>query len=811
MKEIETLLKELTLEEKVALVSGYNFMYTNPVPRLDIPSLRMSDGPHGLRIQGDDITSGAVGTKPATAFPAACTSSATWNPLLVEKMGNAMAEEAKYYGINIILGPGVNIKRNPLCGRNFEYFSEDPFLAGRFGASEVKGIQDKHVGVSVKHYAANNLENFRFVGDSIIDERALREVYLRQFEHIVKASKPETLMCSYNKINGVYSSENDWLLNKVLRDEWGFNGLVMSDWGTTHNRILGVKSGLDLEMPGDTDICRKWLYDAVNNGELSIEDLDKAVRNVLILVKKHENDERLKSVNFKAHHELAKEIALEGAILSKNDGTLPLKKEENYLVIGELFDKMRYQGAGSSLIEPSELVSPKDAFDKAGVIYKYIKGYKVNEFTPNEELINEAVIASKDYEKVVLFLGLTDYYETEGGDRENMSLPENQVALINALVKENKTIVVVLYGGSPVELPFFDDINALLNMYLPGQNGGEATYELLFGLVNPSGRYAETWPLKYSDVPFNEDYSKTKQEVYKESIYVGYRYYISKNKEVRFPFGYGLSYTTFEYKNLKVTEKGDELHISVDVTNTGKLNGNEIIQIYVSSPRNNTHKPLRELKGFTKVNLKTNETKSVLVSVSKEDLKYYSVKKNSFVLEDGEYIIEVGKNSRDIVLSQKVTLKGERVEEKEQEVYRNLNFETLTNEVYEEAWGKKIPELEPVKPFTLESRLIDLKESFMGKILYNAVLGVVSKDLKKAKKMPEGTERDNKIKGAMSVIKMMETSSLMTLSMSSGGKFSYQTALGFRDLSNWHVFKGIGDFCKKIKAPVLPINEKETK
>ena len=804
MKEIETLLKELTLEEKVALVSGHNFMFTNPVSRLNIPSIRMSDGPHGLRIQGNDEIGGAVGTEPATAFPAACTSSATWNPLLVEKMGNAMADEAKFYGVNIILGPGVNIKRNPLCGRNFEYFSEDPFLAGRFGAAEVKGIQEKGVGVSVKHYAANNLENYRLMGDSIIDERALREIYLKQFEYIVKAAKPETLMCSYNKINGVYSSENEWLLTKVLRNDWGFNGLVMSDWGTTHDRILGVKSGLDLEMPGDTDVCRKMLFDAVNDGYFPIEYLDKSVKNVLTLVKKHEDDKVLEKIDWDDHHELAKEIALEGAVLSKNDGILPLKQEENYLVIGELFDKTRYQGAGSSLIEPSELVSPKDAFDKAGVIYKYIKGYKVNEFIPNEELINEAVNASKDYEKVVLFLGLTDYIETEGGDRENMSLPENQLALMDALLQENKKIVVVLNGGSPVELPFFDDISALLNMYLPGQNGGEATYELLFGLANPSGRYAETWPLKYTDVPFNEDYSKTKQEVYKESIYVGYRYYISKGKVVRFPFGYGLSYTTFEYKNFKVTEKGDELLVKVDVTNTGKLAGNEVVQIYVSSPRNNTHKPLRELKGFTKVNLKPNETKTIEVSVSKDDLKYYSVSKHTFVLEDGEYSIEVGKNSRDIILTQNLVLKGERVDEKEQDVYQDLAFEDLSNECYEDAWDVKIPELEPTRPFTMETRFIDLKQSFFGKLVYNLLIKVGTKELKKAKKLKEGPERDNKIKGAMSVIKMMEASSFVTLSMTSGGRLQYNVAFGLKEISNGHLFRGLKHICTKIKAPKSP-------
>ncbi len=333
MDNIESLLKQLTLEEKVALVQGHDFMFTNAVPRLGIPSIRMSDGPHGLRIQqeGDN---GATGSLPATAFPTASCSANTWNPELVRKMGEAMAEEAQYYGINIILGPGVNMKRNPLCGRNFEYFSEDPILAGRMGAAEVDGIQRKGVGVSMKHFACNNSENYRFLGNSVVDERALRELYLKQFEYVVKTAKPETLMCAYNKLNGIYCSENDWLLNKVLREEWGFEGLVMSDWGTTHDRVEGVRSGLDLEMPGDTPICRKWVFDAVKNGELSMDELDEAVRNVLKLVEKHADDKRLENVDWDAHHELAKEIAAEGAVLLKNDGGLPLKEGESLFVIG---------------------------------------------------------------------------------------------------------------------------------------------------------------------------------------------------------------------------------------------------------------------------------------------------------------------------------------------------------------------------------------------------------------------------------------------------------------------------------------------
>ena len=802
MEEIEKLLNRLTLEEKVALLQGHNFMYTNAVPRLDIPSIRMSDGPHGLRIQQEDA--GASASSPATAFPTASCSANTFNPELLRKMGNAMAEEAQYYGINIILGPGVNIKRNPLCGRNFEYFSEDPILAGRMGAAEVTGIQEKGVGVSLKHFACNSNENYRFMGNSFVDQRALREIYLRQFEYIVKNAHPETLMCAYNKINNVYCSEHNWLLKEVLRKQWGFQGLVMSDWGTTHDRVLGVKSGLDLEMPGDTPICRKWLFDAVNNGQLSTDELDEAARNVLKLVEKHINDKRLDNVDWDAHHKLAKEIALEGAVLLKNDGSLPLNKEESLLVVGEMFEKMRYQGAGSSLISPSKHSSIKEAFDENNISYKYVKGYNTNRTSVDKLLINEAVAESKGYDKVVLFVGLTDDSESEGGDRENMSLPQNQLELINVLIKENKKLVVVLFGGSPVELPFYDKVDSILNMYLSGQNGGQATYELLFGLANPSGRLSETWPISYQDVPFHDEYANSPQDVFKESIYVGYRYYLTANKEVRFPFGYGLSYTTFEYKNLKVIQKDNELIVNVDVTNMGKAEGYEVIQIYVFSPKENVHKPIRELRGFNKVYLKANETKSVRVVIDKEDLKFWDINQDRFVLEDGEYIIQVGKNSRDIVLEEKVAIKGEKVAKTLQKTYELMDFDNLSNDVYEELWNVKIPPLPPIKPITLESRMSDLKATFMGRILLKAVLSVPHKQLNKAAKMPDGVEKDNEIKGAQAIEKMMVTCSLTTMSMASGGRFPYQLALGFKEIANGHLIKGIMRATKKIKAPELP-------
>ncbi len=805
--DIRKMIDNLTLEEKAALVAGADFMYTNPVPRLDIPSVRMSDGPHGLRVQKEGGDNGVAGSEPATAFPTAVSTASSWNPDNTYKMGEAIAEECLHYGVNVLLGPGVCIKRNPLCGRNFEYFSEDPLLAGKIGAAEVNGIQSKNVGVSVKHYALNNAENYRFMGDSVCDMRAIREIYLKAFEIIVKESKPHTVMCAYNKINGEYCCENKWLLTDVLRSEWGFDGVVMSDWGATHNRIKGVAAGLDLEMPGDTDICRKWIIDGVKDGTLKIEHLDKAVENVLRLVGRYENNPKGVEVDWKAHNVLAAEIAEDCAVLLKNDGTLPLDKNDNVLVVGDLFDKMRYQGSGSSMINPTFLTTPKTAFDRQKANYKFCRGYAENALEPNEKLIAEAVDAAKDYDKILVFAGLTDYVESEGGDRENMRLPENQLAVIDALIKTGKKIVVVLYGGSPIELPFADKVSAILNMYLPGQNGGTATYNLLFGVKSPCGKLAETWVKSYDDVPFGKDFAKTVNEIYKESVFVGYRYYLTANKEVRYPFGYGLSYTTFDYRDMQAEEIDSEYKVSCEIVNKGKCDGAEIVQLYVKAPQG-VFKPVKELKGFTKVYLKAGESKRVEITVKKDDLRYWNIKENRWILEGGEYELQLCSDCQTVRLSQTVKVAGDGVQapysDTVSQIYGNVRFDKVSDAVFEEMSGLKIPSLPPKKPITLESRFTDLRQTFMGKILFNAVLGVAKKDMKRAKKLPEGAERDNKIKGAIFLKRILESNSIMTMSMSAGKSCPYNYAQGFINMANGRLFKGIKCFCTKIKVSKLP-------
>ncbi len=708
--ETERILQQMTVEEKAALVSGTNFMYTNPIPRLSIPSLRMSDGPHGLRLQKEGGDNGVSESEPATSFPTAATTASGWNPENARKMGEAIGRECRYYGVHTLLGPGVNIKRNPLCGRNFEYFSEDPYLAGVMGAAEVNGVQSTGVGVSVKHFALNNSENYRFMGNSIASEKTMREIYLKQFEYIVKHAHPATIMCAYNQVNGTFCSEHKWLLADVLRKEWGYDGVVMTDWGAMHDRVASLKAGLDLEMPGDTAICRRWILDGVKDGTLPMEDLDKACRNILNWVGKTVKPADPKPVDWDAHHALAAEIAADCAVLLKNNGVLPLSGTEKLHIAGELFENMRYQGAGSSMIRPTKVTTPKDAFDAHGV-----KTY-----------------ALEESDTVLVFAGLTDEYESEGCDRENMRMPESHLRLIDSLLESGKKVVVILFGGSPFELPFCDKVDAILNMYLPGQNGGAAVYDLLFGVKNPSGKLAETWPMRYEDVPSHETFGKGINEIYTEGTEVGYRYYSKHNVPVRFPFGFGLSYTTFAHSEW--TKNGNVYTQTIE--NTGDRFGGEVAQLFVDGV----------LKGFEKIYLNPGESKTVSITVGDEPETEYA--------------------------------------------------DTYT-----------VPEPQPSFPVTVESRFTDLNQSFMGRILYNAVLSVVKKQMKQAQKLPEGPERDNAIKGAYFMKRIMDSNSLRSLSMCAGNRMPYNFAQVFAELTNGHLIKGIRCFMKKIDVPKLPKEE----
>lgn len=843
------ILQKLTLEEKAALLCGTDFMYTNPIPRLNIPAVSMSDGPHGLRKQkGDSQDNGVSESEPATSFPTAATTASSWNPENVYKMGKAIAVECANHDVDILLGPGVNIKRNPLCGRNFEYFSEDPLLAGAFGAAEVQGVQENGVGVSVKHFALNNSENYRFMGNSVADERAIREIYLKPFECVVKEAKPATLMCAYNKINGTYCCENEWLLTDVLRKEWGFNGSVMSDWGATHNRVKGVAAGLELEMPGDVDICRKWIIDAVKDGSLPEEKLNERVENALQLIDRCQENKKKRPIQKGGltekmrdeHHALAAQIAIDSAVLLKNDGVLPLNESEKVLVVGELFEKMRYQGAGSSMIHPARICTPKQAFDQASVRYQYVKGYHENRVEAENELIEAACNEAKKYDTVVVFAGLTDYVESEGCDRESMKLPQNQLALIEKLSSMKKKTVIVLFGGSSVELPFADDVSAILDMYLPGQNGGLAARELLYGKANPSGRLAETWVKQYGDVPFSDTFGKTDTEAYKESIFVGYRYYETAGKEVRYPFGYGLSYTEFAYGNCKLEATEQGIRVTAEITNTGARDGAEVVQCYASGPATDLFKPLRELKAFAKVYLKAGETKQTELLISWNQLQIFSMKEQRWIMEEGAYKIAICKNAHEEIWSDKVEVTEEMLDgcreaccfrndgelvnpeqeckknvkqascdgrDKIYEIYASADLSAVTDDIFEQMSGIKIPPKTPSLPITLESRFTDLKQTFMGRILFGAVLATADKSEKEALKLPEGTERDNKLKGAIFLRRILESNSVMTMCMSAGKSLPYNMAVGMVELANGHLIRGIKAMISAPKVPKLPKEE----
>lgn len=796
---------ELTKKEKSALLQGTDFMYTHGVPRLDILPLAMADGPHGLRKQIGGGDNGVSKSEPATAFPTAACVASSWNPENAEKIGNAIGEECRYYGVHMLLGPGVNIKRNPLCGRNFEYYSEDPLLAGKFGAAFVRGVQSMGVSACLKHFALNNQENFRFVGNSVADERAIREIYLKPFETAVKEGKPGAVMSSYNRINGTFASENKWLLTDVLRTEWGFDGIVMSDWGGIQDRVAGVRAGEDLEMPGDTAVSLKKVYDALSDGSLSGDETNACVTRILAATERFASASKTESFDRDRHAELAAEVAADSAVLMKNDGTLPLDKTKPVCVIGELFEKMRYQGSGSSMISPTKVVTHKDAFDARGIKYEYARGYSAGVDPAEGEPIAEAValaLAGK-YDIVLLYLGLTDLAESEGGDRAHMRLPDDQLELVNALMKTGKKIVIVLSGGSPVELPFAGGVSAILNLYLPGQCGGEAGARLLFGEANPSGKLAETWYRSYADVPYGDEYSKKYNELYKESVFVGYRYAKTAKVKPAFPFGFGLSYTDFEYKNLTVAKENGVVTATLTVRNTGNRDGAEVVQLYVKNNEDSAvFKPESELRAFAKVYLKAGEEKAVSLSLALSELSFWNVKENAWTIENGEYTVEVGTSSEDIRLTAPLTVTEgmtatspypESINAKMSGAARIGNIE------FADLLGTPLPEEPPVLPLTMESRFCDFRKTFMGRILYNSVCGVAKKQLKKAKKLPRGTERDNRIKGAIFLQRIFDTNCVRTLSLSAGKSMPWNIAEGFVQLGNGHFFRGIAAMCKLYK------------
>lgn len=656
MKNTE-LLKRMTLEEKVALLSGKDFWHLRGNVRLGLPELMITDGPHGLRKQNPDgEQKGLSNSVPTTCFPTAVTTACSWDPDLLYRMGEAMAEECLQEKVSVILGPGVNMKRSPLCGRNFEYFSEDPLLAGELAAGLINGIQSKGVGTSIKHFAVNSQEKRRLTMDSVVDERALREIYLIAFEIAVKKAQPWTVMNSYNKINGTYASDNGYLQNDILRDEWGFEGIVVTDWGAANDRVLGLKNGNDLEMPSSNGYNDKKICDAVRKGTLDVKYVDLAADRMISLIKK--SDEVLGDYTYDkdAHHELAAEVCRQSLVLLKNeDNILPLKKDAKIAVIGEMARAPRYQGAGSSIINPTKISDAFDALIANGMNPLFAPGYNKKKDVINETMVRDARIIAEKSDVVLLFIGLTEEYESEGYDRSHLSLPKSHTVLLEEVLKVNKNVVVVLSGGSPVEMPWLSDVKAVLNGYLGGQASGLAIADILTGKTNPSGKLAETYPMALSDTPCFNYYPGTEQTAeHREGVYIGYRYYDTAMKDVLFPFGYGLSYTEFEYSGIKLSKKKikdtDTLTLTYKIKNVGKVAGAEVSQIYVSDSDSTIFRPVKELRAFNKVYLEPGEEKKISVELSKRAFAYYNVNIMDWHVESGDFHIMVGASSRDIRL-----------------------------------------------------------------------------------------------------------------------------------------------------------------
>ena len=800
MTKIDQLINELTLEEKACLLSGHKSWHTNKISRVDLPSIFLTDGPHGLRKKREDSTETGLGqTEYSTAFPTAVTSGSTWNKDLIYKLGEGMGKECNFYDVHLILGPAVNIKRNPLCGRSFEYFSEDPLISGLCGSALTRGIEDRGVGTSVKHYACNNNEKNRYFGDSIVDERAFREIYLKGFEHIVKKGKPATLMCAYNKVNGTYASENKKLLTDIPRGEWGFEGLIMSDWGAVNDRVAGLNAGLDLEMPGDILHNNQLIIDAVRDGRISEETLNTSVRRVLNMVYNGINGMRAQENPLDEDSILSGDISAEGAVLLKNENSaLPLTKNGSYLVVGEMFEKMRYQGAGSSLLRPYKLITPEDAFNANHIDYDYAKGYNVSSPKIDEGHMFIALESAKNHDTIIFFGGLTEDAESEGFDRENMLIPENQRVLLEALCQLGKKVIFVMYGGSPVELDCAEKADAILNMYLPGQEGGRSTYELLFGEKSPSGRLTESWPYHYSDVPFGAELAKTTNDVYKESVFVGYRYYTTFGVPVRYPFGYGLSYTSFSYSNMSLTQDENGFIVTVNVKNDGAASGSEVVELFVESPRTMFIKPLRELRGFEKVHLAPGEEKTVTITVSREDMKYFA--NGQWRLENGEYKFQICKDANTVILEKSAEITdGENLETPE---HIRALYETkdsllaITDKDFEKVIGREITLKETCRPYDLNTPMRDYR-SFGGRLLFGGLTIAFKAILAFTKMGKNSPDKETKIKNAYFGMKTIQAMSLRSLSYASEGLLTHRMAEGLLDIANNHFISGI----KKLLTP----------
>ncbi len=797
-EQAKSLVAQMTVSEKASLCSGKNFWYLKAIERLEIPEIMVTDGPHGLRKQESGRENlGLNASVPSTCFPTASATACSFDRQLMKEIGKAIGEECRQENVAVLLGPGINIKRSPLCGRNFEYFSEDPFLSGELAAAFIEGVQSQEVGVSLKHFAANNQETKRVTIDSVMDERTFREIYLRGFEIAVKKSKPWTVMCSYNRLFGEFASQNERLLTTILRQEWGYQGVVISDWGATVDRVTGVSAGLDIEMPHVDDAHDMEIIDAIESGLLPMDKLDLAAARVTELILKSQSR---KSYRYEqaAHHDLARSAAAQSAVLLKNDGDiLPSHPQAKCAIIGAFGKNPRYQGTGSSKILPYQLDNAYDELVAAGMDAEYAEGYPMDSDDLNPAMMDEACRVAKNKEIVFLFAGLPDRYEAEGFDRDSMRMPVNHVKLIEAVSEVNQNLVVVLLGGAPMEIPWAEKAQAILLLYLGGQAGGGACADLLLGKINPSGKLAETWPMLLEDNPsfkYFPGYSQTVE--YREGLFVGYRYYDTAVKPVRYPFGFGLSYTQFEYSDLKLSKKKlegkDEILVTCKVKNTGRISGKEIVQLYISCRNSTIIRSEQELKGFEKVSLEPGETKEIRFGINTSDLSYFNAQSNTWETENGTFEIRISSSSRDIRLSETFEVTGNRalgnipLRDSLPE-YANLSKGiNISDEEFEELLGRPIPQRERIKGslHTINSTISDIQDRFIGRMLLKYVQIQIDK-----------MSRDN---ADLKIIaeKMLMDMPLRFLTTMDEGLTNYQVK-GLVEMLNGHLIKGIKTFLAK--------------
>jgi beta-glucosidase len=772
----------LTYEEKAALLDGADVWHTKAFK--DLPSIMMADGPHGLRKQLEFTdTTGISGSVKSTCFPTASLTACSFDRNLIARMAKLIALEAQTNQVNIILGPGINIKRSPLCGRNFEYFSEDPFLAGELGASFVRSMESQGTGTSIKHFFCNNQEKYRFTADSVVDERAMREIYLKAFERVIKEN-PATIMASYNKINGIYATEHP-VLKEILRKEWGYQGVVVSDWGAIHNRTNSVKASCDLEMPSSLGYNTKNIIkDSMLDQDLR-KEVEQSAKRIENLVNRYDR-KFYQTYDPKKHHAEARLIASESMVLLKNDGILPLTKKDKVAFIGGFIRDIRYQGGGSSHINPNFLDQIADVRMEYSENTSLAKGFELNQDVDVDILIQEAVEVSKKVDKVVLILGLPESHEAEGFDREDLNIPKNQMILLQEILLVNKNVVVVAVGGSVINLEFESKIKGLLMAYLGGQAASHAILDILYGNVNPSGRLAETFidDVNQCNVQLTDDNNAV---YYDESIFVGYRYYETFNRKVRYPFGYGLSYTNFKYSNFQIKDGKNEFTITFNLKNEGKIKGKEVLQLYIGNNASTVYKAKRELKEFDKIELNAGEDKEVTLRLSKDAFKYYDVNLKKWTIQKGTYHIELAKNARDVLYSNLVKLNGEEIFN-EPTSYLNTTYDVKD---FPKIYKNPLPKKNIVKkrPYDLSSTLNDIRRTWIGRIISSFIIkeGMKTTELMVDEWMKEVTRKT-----------IVETPIRM-LSLFSAGKFRLGMAQGMIDIINLKFVKGIRKINKDAK------------